>query len=352
MNSLIKFFSPLKTFGLVSAVVLCAAITGAALTPRDQPVAFVEAALPTIMQESEMSSSSFPITAPLFFIPVSEPDKSQSLRIIIVGDIMLDRNVYNATKRAGENFEYPFLLIADELKKYDLRVANLEGPFTTTPFNMKRAQAMSFTFDPQFAQPLAKYFDVVSLANNHTLNQGEKGLRATRDYLQQAGVEYFGDPLNRATDVGRIIERNGFKIGLIGYHAFGRSESKTIPVIEREIKEMRPRADYIVVMPHWGAEYKPRASAAQVVVGHRFIDAGADAVIGGHPHVVQNVEEYKGRKIFYSLGNFIFDQYFSKETMEGIMVAVELTRVDGGVNAEFTTVPYQINKESQPFIPQ
>lgn len=353
MHFLAKFLSPLKTVALVSVIVLCAAVTGAALTPREQSVEFAQAVIPTIILEDQMASSAAPMALPTFVSSDTEVVAPQSLTLLFVGDIMLDRNVYNATKRNGENFEHPFLLMASELARYDVRIANLEGPITTTPFNMKRAQAMSFTFDPQFIVPLAQYFDIVSLANNHTLNQGEKGLRATREYLQKVGVEYFGDPLNRAGDIGRIIERNGFKIGLVGYHAFGTPESKSIPVVEREIKKMRAAgADYIVVMPHWGPEYKPRGAPAQVVAGHRFIDAGADVVIGGHPHVVQNVEEYKGRKIFYSLGNFIFDQYFSAETMEGIMVAAELRRGDDEkAIADFKTIPYKINKESQPFIP-
>jgi poly-gamma-glutamate synthesis protein (capsule biosynthesis protein) len=274
-----------------------------------------------------------------------------SIKIVIAGDIMLDRNVFKATERA-KNFEHPFLKIAPELAKYDVRVANLEGPITTTAFNMKRAQSMSFTFDPRFAPELAKHFNVVSLANNHTHNFQEKGLVSTKKYLSDVGVQYFGDPINRAGYTGRIIEKYGFKIGLVGYHAFGTPEKIGIATIEKEIKKMKSVADYIIVVPHWGAEYKPRAHASQIAAGHRFIDAGADAVVGGHPHVVQNVEDYKGHKIFYSLGNFIFDQYFSKETMEGFMVGITLVRNDAGaVSAEFKQIPYVINKESQPFIP-
>lgn len=276
--------------------------------------------------------------------------EKEGLNIIVVGDIMLDRNVFNATKRAG-NFEHPFLKIAPELAKYDLRVANLEGPITTTAFNMKRAQAMSFTFDPRFVSEIEKHFDVVSLANNHTHNFQEKGLVSTKKYLNDAGVQYFGDPLNRPGYTGRIIEKNGFKIGLVGYHAFGTPEKIGIATVEKEIKKMKPVADYIIVVPHWGPEYKPMAHPSQVAAGHRFIDAGADVVVGGHPHVVQNVETYKGKKIFYSLGNFIFDQYFSKETMEGIMVAIELIRnEDGKADAYFKTIPYKINNQSQPFL--
>lgn len=353
LRRIAKFCLPIKTAIVCSVVILAASVTGVVFSQREQPIEYAQAVIPTIVAEEQMIASATSITVPTFVMPEESP---RQLRILFVGDIMLDRNVYNATMRVGAgggDFAHPFELMAPTLATYDLTVANLEGPITTTAFNMKRAQAMSFTFDPRFVPALAENFDVVSLANNHALNQGEKGLFVTKKYLSDAGVEYFGDPRNSVGHAGRVFERNGFKIGLVGYHAFGGPESKTIPVVEREIKKMRADgADYIVVMPHWGPEYKPRAAASQVVAGHRFIDAGADAVVGGHPHVVQNVEEYKGRKIYYSLGNFIFDQYFSVETMEGIMVALELTRDYGaGVRAEFTTIPYKINRDSQPYIP-
>ncbi len=282
------------------------------------------------------------------------PVKKDSVSMIFVGDIMLDRNVFNAVKRAGLNYEFPFLKIAPALAQYDLRIANLEGPMTSTPFNMKRAEAMSFTFNPAFAPALVKYFDVVSLANNHTYNFQEAGLASTKKFLDAAGVKYFGDPLNRVGLVSRIIEKNGFKIAFVGYHAFAVPEKIALPIIERAIRDAHSKggADFVVVMPHWGVEYKPKPSAAQIVAGHRFIDAGADVVIGGHPHVVETVERYKGHEIFYSLGNFIFDQYFSVETMQGMMVALQLTRSsDGKIDSEFKTINFKINKDSQPFVP-
>lgn len=344
MALLKSLLSPIKITALVAVIVVTAVASGvlfsrngqsvstAVATEEPQPIAEIKQWVFTALTSEEIPE------------PVTE-----KVSMIIAGDIMLDRNVYNATKRAG-NYEHPFLLMGPVLEKYDVTIVNLEGPITETPFNMKRAQSMSFTFDPKFTEPLAKHFDIVSLANNHTHNQGEKGLLTTKKYLTDAGVEFFGDPINREGYTGRVFERNGFKIGLIGYHAFGSPESKTIPVIEKQIKEMKLEADYIIVVPHWGPEYRPTGHPSQVAAGHRFIDAGADVVIGGHPHVVQNVEEYKGHKIFYSLGNFIFDQYFSKETMEGMMVAIELTRGTEGVSAAFETVPYKINKESQPFL--
>ena len=274
-----------------------------------------------------------------------------SLSIVFAGDIMLDRNVYRAILRDNKNFAHPFLRIDELLSNFDLRVANLEGPFTAAAFNMKRAEAMSFTFDSGFAPELAKRFDVVSLANNHTYNFNEKGLASTKDILKKNGTQYFGDPLNRVGLIGTIIEKNGFKIGVVGYHAFAGPEAQNIPNVVAAIKALRPKVDFLVVMPHWGVEYKPKPSLSQIAAGHAFILAGADAVIGGHPHVVETVEQYKGHPIYYSMGNFIFDQYFSPETQRGILVHVALNRVDGRVVPMYETIPYQISGESQPFLP-
>lgn len=282
--------------------------------------------------------------------PTEKEEKSRAT-ILFVGDIMLDRNVRVKTDRAGD-FNHPFALIAPTLAAYDAVVGNLEGPITDTAFDMKRGQAMTFTFDPRFAEPLARHFDAVSLANNHTLNFGEAGLRSTREYLGANGVEYFGDPLNRMGEIGRVVAVGDFRVGLVGYHAFAEPERIAIPRVTAEIARLKREADFVVVMPHWGAEYEPIAHQWQVAAAHQFVDAGADAVIGGHPHVVQNVEEYRGKKIYYSLGNFIFDQYFSDETMRGIMVGVSFERdaAAGAIDVSFTDIPYRINAESQPFV--
>ncbi|MCX6780967.1 MAG: CapA family protein [Candidatus Magasanikbacteria bacterium] len=274
-----------------------------------------------------------------------------SLYMIFAGDIMLDRNVFLSSMADHNNFEPPFLLIAPELTHYDVRVANLEGPITDAAFNAKRAHAMSFTFNPKFAPELVKHFDVVSLANNHTYNFQQAGLDSTKKYLVASGVQYFGDPLNRKDGAAWIVEKNGFKIAFVGYHAFSQPEKISVPIISDVIRDMKTRADFVIVMPHWGVEYAPKQSRAQIAAGHAFIDAGADAVIGGHPHVVEPMELYKGKPIYYSLGNFIFDQYFSKETMQGEMVSVVLTRdADGKISPQFSIVPFKINKASQPYI--
>ncbi|MFA6521905.1 MAG: CapA family protein, partial [Candidatus Gracilibacteria bacterium] len=116
-----------------------------------------------------------------------------------------------------------------------------------------------------------------------------------------------------------------------------------------EIKKVRPESDFIVILPHWGVEYARKPTVGQIKEARMFIDAGADLIIGTHPHVIETIEEYKGKYIFYSLGNFIFDQYFSVDTMQGLAVGASLKKQSDGVsmNVEYRIYPITINKYSQ-----
>jgi poly-gamma-glutamate synthesis protein (capsule biosynthesis protein) len=108
-----------------------------------------------------------------------------------------------------------------------------------------------------------------------------------------------------------------------------------------EIARLRPSCDFLVVFPHWGIEYQITASARQQELAHEFVDAGADLVIGAHPHVVEPVELYRGKAIFYSLGNFVFDQGLSFWTEHGLAVQVILHQ-DG--RKDFKLIPTVLNK--------
>ena len=115
------------------------------------------------------------------------------------------------------------------------------------------------------------------------------------------------------------------KIGFIGYNAFGGEGGDRV---FDEVRRLDPLTDYVVVMPHWGVEYSRERTLTQQKLAHAWIDVGADLVVGSHPHVVEPIEVYKGRAIFYSLGNFVFDQGFSKQTQEGLGVGVSF-KTDG-----------------------
>lgn len=282
--------------------------------------------------------------------PVTTPaplPRIESVTLLAVGDIMLDRTVLTKTQSA-KTFDHPFLLFDPVFKEYDLRLANLEGPITTFP-SVAQTQRFTFTFSPEFVEPLKKRFDVLSLANNHTDNFGTKGLQQARKFLIDAEIAYFGDPYNTKGLISTVVEKNGFKIAFVGYHeliGYG------LPNVIEEVKKLKGTVDVIIVMPHWGVEYDmKKPSTAQKNAAHELIDAGADIIIGAHPHVIQPIEMYKDKLIFYSLGNFIFDQYFSVETMQGLGVGLTMKKVDG-VLQPFTLelLPLTISTESQPVL--
>lgn len=210
----------------------------------------------------------------------------------------------------------------------DAVIGNLEGTITTEPSIAQRDHSiLHFTFDPRFAGVIRRAgFTAVSMANNHALDFYRSGFASTTAYLDAAGIAHFGSPYNDAQISTSIIVR-GKRICLVGYHdLYSHDPSPAIAEIER----IRLVCDLIAVMPHWGEEYHLVQTDRQTELGHEFIDAGADLVIGSHPHVVEPVEIYRGRAIFYSLGNFVFDQAFSFWVQHGLAVRAVVRWPDDG----------------------
>lgn len=274
--------------------------------------------------------------------------QKESVKILFVGDMMFDRYIRQAVGKYGEgNYDYILDPIKDKLVGYDLIVGNLEGPITernsvSAGTAMDEKRNLVFTFDPAVAKTLAENnIKLVNLGNNHILNQGEEGLVHTKKYLGEAEVQYFGDT---GADGSPALVKNigGTKIAFVNYnYAIGGSFEKAI----ESIKNIRAQAETVIVCPHWGTEYKTGEPDSQIKnMAHKFIETGADAIIGGHPHVVQGSENYKNKKIYYSLGNFVFDQYFQKETMEGL--GVEMTN-NPDSTLEYGEVKFEMTKKGQ-----
>ncbi len=241
-----------------------------------------------------------------------------ALTMHFFGDTMFDRDVRRILNQHGS--EYIFENLGRFLMGSDLVVANLEGTITTNESIAGNEYPLTFTFDPSVAPMLAREgMTDVSLGNNHSRDFGSDGYDQTRYYLKKNGIRYFGDEINKES-VSYNTKVRGTTIGWVGFNAF--VPSKTNEVID-EIRRMKTVSDVVVVMPHWGQEYKLTEGGGQTKLAHAFIDAGADIVIGAHPHVVQPIEIYKNKPIFYSLGNFVFDQYFSKDVTMGLSVGVE-----------------------------
>lgn len=281
------------------------------------------------------------IPTPLGSTASEDAELNNSLTAFAIGDIMVGRFVETLMERNGEN--YPFEKFQSVWADYDLVVGNLEGPIIT---NHRQTPdfTTNFSFKPETAALLKNSgIDLVSLANNHTADKGQTGFDETRQYLDAEEVGHFGDPLKVDLTANYYYEDNNQAVNWLGFHdaTVTLDEPAALEAITQQ-KAQYPEAFQIVYI-HWGTEYKLTNSARQQRMAHSFIDAGADAVIGHHPHVTQNIEVYKGKAIFYSLGNFIFDQYFSRDTQEGLGVALSLT----DEQISYKLVPIDIVK-SQP----
>ncbi|MBI2464129.1 CapA family protein [Candidatus Peregrinibacteria bacterium] len=246
---------------------------------------------------------------------------SADVSMVFVGDIMLGRYVETLMKKHGE--EYPFLKIHEFLERFETVVANLEGPITKN-HRQTPDWTTSFSFAPSIAKLLkSEGIDIVSIANNHTLDKGEAVFEETKQILTDAEIEYVGHP--RDIDENYVLEKkiNGKKIFFVAFHATKSTFDKE-KAIELVKKVSSDEKIFVIVMLHWGIEYQLVASEKQQNLARSLIDAGADSIISHHPHVVQNIEAYNGKIIVYSLGNFIFDQYFSDDTQQGLAIGLEL----------------------------
>lgn len=272
--------------------------------------------------------------------------ENSKLSLFMVGDVMLDRSVWGKTLQIGQgDYDFPFLLINSSTDRFDLRIANLEGPITDNK-SIVSPERLVFTFSPNYLKPLSKNFDILNLANNHTNNFGFDGLNQTHDYLEKNNLAYFGGPSNSTTTLSLVLEKNDFKIALIGFNDLINFDFN---IVLEEIEKLLSTTDYIIVFPHWGTEYKFRPNTSQIEKAHQMIDAGADLIIGGHPHVIQSVEKYQEKFIFYSLGNFIFDQHFSAETMTGITIGLKLEKIADLIVSNLEIIPIKINSNYQPY---
>ncbi len=263
----------------------------------------------------------------------------EPVRLLFVGDMMLGRNVEKLLSQNGER--YLFSGTREVFRGVDAVIANLEAPIvynhTLTP-----AGGMRFSFASSTAKLLAKNgVGIVSRSNNHGLDQGARGWADTSQLLQRAGVEYFGSPTQLNADVSVATTTiNGKQFVFIGMNT-------THPTFVASAGEKLVRTiassshAFVVVSIHWGDEYILEPNAFQKSYARKLIDDGADLIVGHHPHVVQSVDVYRGVPIFYSLGNFIFDQYFSDETQEGLAIVAEFGEEK---NATYTLVPLMSKK--------
>jgi poly-gamma-glutamate synthesis protein (capsule biosynthesis protein) len=239
----------------------------------------------------------------------------------VVGEVFWGRGIEYFANRSTLKYAFPFSGLSTDIKnKYDNWIGDLECPVTTTDIPYQtQVDYLKFNCRPEYLSEAKKWFNIFTLANNHSFdNRGAVGESETRSNLEAAGIQYFGSydvtdtsnicevvAMNAKATTGTTSKDIKIPVAMCGYMLV----VDTVPTdaelaVIKKYSEVMP----VIVMPHMGVEYRPTAEDVKVESYHRMIDAGADVVLATHPHVIQNSENYKGRLIQYSAGNFMFDQ--------------------------------------------
>lgn len=279
-------------------------------------------------------------------IPSSTPTLIPTAQIGLMGDLGLGRHI-TSTARLKKNFNWSFEKVSPWLIENDFNLANLESPIIK---NCPEGKTGTFTFcgDDRFLPYLKSNKFVFNLANNHILNYSQDGLTQTKDFLTSSNIDFVYS--HQATSEFTQKEINGITFGFLGFDLVSHLKANDLNTeknILSAIKKYDHQVDWLIVSIHWGNEYLPNPENWRIDLAHRMIDSGADIIAGHHPHVLQPKEIYKDKPIFYSLGNFIFDQSWSKETSNSEMVRLTLSQ-NQILNLE--QVPIEIKFNSQPQI--
>jgi poly-gamma-glutamate synthesis protein (capsule biosynthesis protein) len=282
-------------------------------------------------------------------VPKQEEKKEDQLLFHFAGDTMFSGRVAEKLKIEGNDF--PFQHVSSIFQNDDLSVLNLESPITTRGTNAEDKQYV-FESSPDITPYMAKAgIDVVNLANNHILDKGKDGLLDTFSHLDDNKISYIGAGKNKKSAYTPIyVERKGVKIALLGFSRVlpkmewaagkfspGVAEMYNPKLALEAVEEARKEAKLVIVVTHWGRERVTKLQDHQKDLAHALVDAGADLVVGSHPHVLQGIEQYKGKWIAYSLGNFIFTKSKTVETWETAVLQVKANK-DGILSAKL--IPY------------
>jgi poly-gamma-glutamate capsule biosynthesis protein CapA/YwtB (metallophosphatase superfamily) len=279
--------------------------------------------------------------------------------VSVVGDVMLGRTPHRIMVEQND-WTAPFPLVADELQRGDLTIGNLECAITDSfapPADPSTFSFMTFT-DAVEGLEFAG-FHALSGANNHAMDFGVVGVQDTTEALEAAGIQHFGagNNLEEAREPC-LLEHDGVTFGFLGYdaismHYAGATDESggVAPMIreyvEEDIRRTRDVADVVIPYFHWGIEYTLTPTEGDRQMAHAAVDAGADLVLGGHPHWVQGMEIYNDTAIFYSTSNFVFDQEWSFETKQGFVLHLIF---DGTSLAGYRVVPVLIEDFHRPRI--
>lgn len=293
-------------------------------------------------------------------VPQTEPETAEvttaepeTVGLLFGGDVYLSDHVLNAYQKAGGIDGVLDPGFREKIADADLFMVNEEFPFSSRG-TAAADKTYTFRLPPEKVSMFHEMgIDIVTLANNHVLDFGREALEDTCATLEEAGIPYVGagKDLDRAKQL-EILEVHGKKIGFLGASrvipeaSWAASESRSgllttydPAILLKEIEAARPQCDYLVVYVHWGIERNDKPETYQKNMGRQYIDAGADLVIGAHPHVLQGIEYYNGKPIVYSLGNFVFGSSIPKTMLLEAEVSedgTKLTLIPGTSSAGYT----------------
>ncbi len=268
--------------------------------------------------------------------------------VVFVGDVMLGRHVETLMRQEGA--EYPYSGVAlHEFSSQPAVVANFESAIAPV-HTQTAANTMRFSVDKAYLQSFGKYVTHASLANNHSLDYGEEGYLNAVSLLEKESVSVFGHNTRIDAESISYLNTTRGRIALIGVNATQRIPEEF--EITSVCNKAKRQSDFQVMYIHWGDEYQSTHSDTQRVLAEVMVDECADLIIGHHPHVVQDIDLIKGVTVFYSLGNYIFDQYFSDDVKNGLVVSLQFDEVPGLLlfpvsSSETKSVPKPIEREGR-----
>jgi len=330
---------------------------------------------------------------PLASDGATAPDGGELRRVVVGGDIVLDRGQYYTVIQQGLGLDFPLDggyaaitgrtpepsyysetgytheftaerrgetgKVRDYLSSADLTLANFENPVIRD--SIYHPDAATFTGDLRLMPVLDQAgIDGVTLGNNHILDAGTSGLRETIAHLDDAGISHAGAGMDlNAARQPMIFDLGDTKIGVLSYHGVPSYDwtwatnryPGTVPLLEKvmreEVEQLKKKVDIVMVMPHWGKEYIATPEPGQVEFAHAAVDAGADLFIGGHAHWPKGIEMYEGTPVYYGVGNFLLDQSWSEETSTGIFAEITLY---GDRVIQTQPIPFVVLDRAQPNI--
>ncbi len=293
----------------------------------------------TLLGKTYASIDAYTLTADAEYGTIKESFETGSM--LFGGDVMLGRTLEDIMATKGNNF--PFSRIETFVNDFDIAVANFEA--SVPEYHRKtKSNELQFSVKADALKAIKESgFDVLSLSNNHALDYGSRGYANTLKECRAHGLICSGHPTEHKTNGSSFYNVGDTRVGVLMLHMLVKPASTS--TLSELIETLKTESDVQIVFIHWGEEYTATHTKLQSELAHLFVDTGIDVVIGHHPHVMQDIEMYKGKPIFYSLGNLIFDQYFSDTVQIGYFVSLEFKR-DG---IAVTLTPYDsLSVPSQP----